>query len=549
MSEVIYLLAAVFAAASMLVLLMEELSHPYIPAYIGAGILTGLFVDASAFYTAAEIGVAFLVFIFGVKLEPDRLRSVASESQLMTTLQIASVGLLSLPVMLLVGVTVVEAIYLSIAVSLSSSLIGMQLLHKEIDIDLLHGRLAESSQLLQDVIAIIAVVALNSVHTSSNTVLTHVFLSLVVLGTGLLTRKYIYKFVADFIEEERELMVITSLGFLTAFVAAAEALNLSIVVGAFAAGMAISRFPYNVEVIDVMEPLKEFFILLFFVSVGALISIPSFKALLIAGVLLFFSQVVKPLVSVVALAKQGLNLRTAHLTGFNIDQISEFSLVIGLEAFLAGTIGFEAFHGLILAASTSFLISSYTSRHGELLYQKMNALDIWHPGKGRDEDSSHVEEGLENHVILIGFDTQGKIIAEALQEEGADFVVIENNPENLMEASEQVENYIFDDVMNESAWRKARAEKASLVISTVPFNKVTERLLQKDLKADLIVRCTTIEEASRFVDECLYVEVPELLVSEQLADHINGVLKDERYREELRRKNLLEIRELLSEQE
>jgi Kef-type K+ transport system membrane component KefB len=147
----------------------------------------------------------------------------------------------------------------------------MQLLNEEIEIDLLHGRLAESTQLIQDLIAIIAVIALNSIYSSSNTIIMHALMGVGLLISAGFFREYIFGRIAESIEEDRELMVLTSLAFLTSYIAVAQSLGLSTVVGAFAAGIAISKFPYNIEVVDTMEPLKDFFSVLFFVSIGALV--------------------------------------------------------------------------------------------------------------------------------------------------------------------------------------------------------------------------------------------------------------------------------------
>jgi CPA2 family monovalent cation:H+ antiporter-2 len=544
-SEILLLLTAVFTVSSVLILFLERYSHPYLPAYIASGLVIGQFLDPANFYSIAEIGIAFLVFVFGIKLEPERLKSVVRESQAMTTAQVTAVGALTFLAGLLLDLTVLDAVYLSITAALSSSLIGMQLLNKEIEIDLLHGRLAESTQLIQDLMAIIAVIALNSMYSTSNTIIIHALFGIGILASAGLIRRYLFSRIAELIDEDRELMVLASLGFLTSYIAVAQSLGLSTVVGAFAAGIALSKFPYNIEVVDTMEPLKDFFSVLFFVSIGALIVVPGLKTVLIASVLLFLSQVVKPAVAMTVLIHQGYDKRTAHLTGLNIDQISEFALVIAIQAFISGLLSQESFQGIILAASASFLISSYTSRHGEMIHRKLNWFEPFEPSNRKIEEKSSVD-GLENHVILVGYDTQGKLIAEALKGEG-DMVVIENNPDRINEVMEDEENYIFGDAMDKPTWEKANYSKASLILSTVPVERISKEILDLETDAAKVVRSEAMEEGSEFLEEAAYVEVPDLLASERLADHIKGVLDDPNYKYELRRRNLLEIRKLLNE--
>jgi CPA2 family monovalent cation:H+ antiporter-2 len=268
---------------------------------------------------------------------------------------------------------------------------------------------------------------------------------------------------------------------------------------------------------------------------------------MIAMVLLFFSQFIKPVVAITVLIKQGYNKRTAHLTGFNIDQISEFSLVIAIQAFISGILGAEAFQGIILAASASFLISSYTSRHGEEIHQRLEWFEPFKPSNRKIKEKSSAE-GLDDHVVLVGYDTQGKIIAEALEEEGEEFVVIENNPDKITEAQQKEDNYVFGDAMDRSTWDKANFRDATLIVSTIPVDRISREVLAIDTAADKTVRTSSMEDASEFVDDAAYVEVPDLMASERLADHIKGVLDDPNYKYELRRRNLLEIRKLLNEQ-
>jgi len=547
-SETLLLLTAVFAASSLFILFLEKYSHPYLPAYIASGLIIGYFVEPQSFYSIAEIGIAFLVFIFGINLEPERLKSVAKDSQAMATIQVSIVGILLFLTGLMIGLDTIDSLYISITGALSSSLIGMELLNKEIKIDLLHGRLTESTQIIHDLIAIIAVIALNSIYSSSNNIIAHVLLGAGLLVTAWLIRKYLFGKIAESIDQDRELLVLTSLGFLTGFIAISHVLELSTVVGAFSAGIAISKFPYNIEVADTMEPLKDFFSVLFFVSIGALVVYPTLETIIIAGLLLFYSQFVKPTVAITALIIQGYDKRTAHLTGFNIDQISEFALIISIQAFISGIISQPTFQGIILASSASYLISSYTSRHGEQIHQSLNQFEPFKPSKRKVKQKTNVKD-LKNHAIILGYDTQGQLIAEALKEEGEEFIVIENNPDKLNKAIENEENYVFGDAMDLPTWEKAQLEDAKVIVSTIPVETISEKILDLGDDTDKIIRADRMNEAAKFIEDSEYVEVPDLLASERLADHITGVLDDKNYKSELRRRNLLEIRKLLNEEE
>jgi len=103
--------------------------------------------------------------------------------------------------------------------------------------------------------------------------------------------------------------------------------------------------------------------------------------------------------------------------------------------------------------------------------------------------------------------------------------------------------------MDLPTWEKAQLEDAKVIVSTIPVETISEKILDLGDDTDKIIRADRMNEAAKFIEDSEYVEVPDLLASERLADHITGVLDDKNYKSELRRRNLLEIRKLLNEEE
>lgn len=547
LSELIEVLTLLFVTASFTLMILDRFNHPALPAYIIAGLILGPIIPEEDIINLSQIGIVFLVFIFGVKLDISRLKSVARESQFASTIQIGVIGLVGFAVGLLLDLTIIEALYLSVFASLSSSLVGLQLIDQEVQINLIHGRLAESIQLIQDIVALILIITLPAITSGGNIAAQLGFGSLLI-GTALVIRTYIFDYIGKLMDNSRELFMITSIAFLVGFIAISASLNLSIAVGAFAAGISVAKFPHNMEILDTTGSIKDFFSAVFFISLGALVTLPNMHTLLITLTLIILVTIVKPAVTILSLMSQEFDDRTAHLTGFSLDQISEFSLIIGITGYLSNTVSVDLFNGLILAATFTMISSAYTSRHDEMLYQKIRSID-WIPSRRKVPKSDDIGE-LERHIILIGYDTQGKRIVDALNTEDVDYVVIENDPEKVEDLREKEEPYIYGDVMDQYPWTEANFKEAQAIISTVPVMKVSEHILNLDTDADMIMRSETIEEASRLLDKgAIYVNVPEILSSEMLADHIEGVMQDENYREELRRRNLLEIRKFLQSEE
>jgi CPA2 family monovalent cation:H+ antiporter-2 len=191
---------------------------------------------------------------------------------------------------------------------------------------------------------------------------------------------------------------------------------------------------------------------------------------------------------------------------------------------------------VILATAFTMALSSYTDRHEHFLYEKFQYLFNSH------EKIDSTVEDPENHVILVGYDTQGRHILDEMKDE-AQVVVIEYDPEKIQAIEDRDADYVFGDVMHQKAWEQANYEEAELIVSTVPLRHVSDKIISLQTEADKILRTPDEEQAEQLLKEgATFVSVPKILASQRLAEHIEGVLNDQSYREELRRKNLLQLR-------
>ncbi len=550
MAEIFPVLALIFLASSVLLLVFNRFRHPAIPAYILAGVAIGAFIDGSDILFLIELGIGFLVFIFGVKTEPERIKSLAGESMLTTAIQIGFIGTAAFLTGLGIGFNYVNAFYLASAAALSSSLIGLEILEDPIRLDILHGRLAESIHLIQDIVAIGGILLVTAPSYTLAPVSLNVYHSLVLLTLALVFRQFLLPSLVEFTEGSTELLMMTSLSILTVFVGGSQLLNISPIVGAFTAGIAAARFPHNLEVLEVMSSFKDFFSTVFFVSLGALISFPSKAVLVISAFLIITTAFIKPAITALSLLSVGYDKRTAYLAGLSLDQISEFALIMAILAFISGSIHPALFDAIILSSAVTMVVSSYTTRHQEQIYLLLSRYELIDPNSRKIEKRTQVKEGLENHIIVLGYDPQGRRIAEELERKGEDFVVIENDPEKITEVGKNHDNYVFGDAMDFSTWRNARMNTASLIISTAPIQRISNRILELETEADIILRSESIVRAAEFLERgATYVEVPDVAASEKLTDHLVGVMDNRNYAEELRRRKLLELRQYMRDEE
>ena len=153
-------------------------------------------------------------------------------------------------------------------------------------------------------------------------------------------------------------------------------------------------------------------------------------------------------------------------------------------------------------------------------------------------------------MIVLGYDTQGKTVAEKLKEEDKEFLIIDNDPEKIADLDEKEENFVYGDVFEHETWEKADYQDAQLIISTVPLERVSMIALDLETDADIILRSESIEEAQKLIKEgAIYVNVPKILSSELLADHIEGLMENRLYREDLRRRSMLELKKFMQDRE
>ena len=527
----------------------DRFSHPALPAYIVAGLALGNLYSTQEVLNLTQIGLSFLVFVFGIKMDPSRLKSVAGDGLKTAGIQIVAVSALSVIVSRALGLTGFETFVFTATTSLSSTLVGLDLLEEEIDLNLAHGRLAESMHLSQDLMGLAALTILGASSYTMAAVSQSLVHGFGILVAALLFRRYLLDTLVALTDNSRELLMLTSITVLIGFLSLTELLQVSLAIGSFAAGLAVSKYPHKTDILDTVKPLKNFFSAIFFVSLGALLEPPSFQVIYISVSMLALTVLIKPFAVITPLVGLGQNKRTAYLTGFSIDQVSELALIIAIQAHITGTIGPAVFQSVIVTATVSMVVSSYTTKHGSRIYNLLSPYDHI-PSFPQKISEKLRQERPSDHVIVLGYDTQGERIVQELKEENEDFVVIDNDPEKITDLEEKKENFVYGDVLDHETWENAGYRKAELIVSTAPITKVSDTVLELETDADTILRAEDVTEAKRLMDKgATYVSVPEILSSELLTDHIEGIMENQSYREDLRRKSMLELRRFIQDTE
>lgn len=359
----------IFAGAAVLATCALYTRQPMLVAYVALGCLLGPFgmgwVDDPALLSeVAEFGIIFLLFLVGLDLQPSKLKNMVGESFLTaigTTLAFFALGF---SVMIGFGFTVIEASVTGIAASFSSTILGIKLLpttalhHRHV------GELVVALLLIQDLIAIMAILLLNGLGADSAalaTSLASIFIGLPLVGlVAFVGMKYGLLYLIKEFDAFQEYIFLLAIGWCLAIAHLAAYFGLSLEIGAFIAGVSLATSPISQYIAESLKPLRDFFLVLFFFTVGAALNIGLLPDVWMPAALLAALLIaIKPVTFAGLLKYQGEETNVAWEVGYRLGQASEFSLLLSYIAISNALVGDEA--ALIIQFSTvlTLVVSSY----------------------------------------------------------------------------------------------------------------------------------------------------------------------------------------------
>ena len=546
MSDLLTAVAILFIVAGPFLLLADRFDLPFVPLLIIAGSIAAFeplgVLDEEGMVTLAQFGIALLAFSFGARIELASVRTVLVDSEIAALGQIAIVGSLGAGVALLLGIELEGAIVVAAAAALSSTIIAGSLLQSEIRMDLVRGRLAESIHFVQDLVAVLVLLVLGAEAFTAELIAQQLGFGVVLLVGALAVNRYLFDVVARLAGNSDELMIVGVVSLLVLFMGVASAFSISIVVGAFAAGLSIRYDPLEfLGLFNGLESLEDFFVAIFFLTLGALGTTliiglddgAGIELLLLVGALVVLTAVVKPIVTTAILLRQGHNTRTAVLTSLSTDQVSEFALVIAIQAWVVdgatngGLIASEVFAGIVVAATITMISSSLTRRYDERIYELLTTVGRLDIRDRRTDEWSNVPDSLEDHVVIIGYGRQGKLLADACKSVDQQFVVVENDPVRWSSVVKDCSSYVFGDAVEPYTMSYANIDAAKILVSTVDSEPVSRRLVELTGKTDVVVRSSNEETAMELHEAgALNVVVSDALAGERLIQYMKMLLED-----------------------
>ncbi len=354
--------AAVLATAALLVRQALLISYIVLGALFGPWGLH-LIDDPETVKEIAHIGIIFLLFLLGLDLQPKELLGMVRKTTLVTLISSLIFAFIGAVLAFSFGFDPIECLVIGGAVTFSSTIIGLKLLPTTVLHHQRTGEIIVSILLLQDLLAIAMLLMLQGGSSEMNRMLHIVMLLLalpLMVGGGWLVARFMLIPLIRRFSKIKEYIFLMAIGWCLAMAELAGVLGLSHEIGAFIAGISLATSPIAIYIAESLKPLRDFFLILFFFSLGAgfnLEMLPAvvLPALLLAGLLLL----IKPWVFRRLLYHAGEDNERSREVGFRLGQLSEFSLLVAVLAYDLGEIGAEASYLIQLSTLFTFLVSTY----------------------------------------------------------------------------------------------------------------------------------------------------------------------------------------------
>ena len=478
--SVFYEIAALLALSALFGFIALVLKQPLIIAFVAAGILAGptwlrLITAGEALELLASMGIALLLFVVGLRLDLQVIRTLGRVSVLTGVGQMFFVSSIGFAVCQMLGFSTVHALYVAVALTFSSTIIVVKLLSDQREIDALHGRIAVGVLIVQD-IAVILVMIVLSAFGDADGERTPMVQGLVVMGKaalvigviGLLMR-FVLPPLVQLLARSQELLVLAAVAWALALAAGGDALGFSKEVGAFLAGVSLASTPFRDALSARLASLRDFLLLFFFLSLGASLDLSVAGAGFgVAIVLSLFVLVGKPVTVMVIMGILGYRKRVAFLTGISLAQISEFSLILGALGVELGHLDAETFSVITLVGLITITLSSYLILYSHPIYERLAPILRFMERKAPHQERE--SEGADDvwDCIVFGLGRYGSALAWNLEQSGLRVLGVDFDPEAVTAWRRQGRYARYGDGEDPEFAATLPLETSACVVSTAP---------------------------------------------------------------------------------
>lgn len=541
-------------------LITRILKQPLIIGYIISGIIVGpmflnLIGDAKTVYTFAELGIAFLLFVVGLHLSPKVIKEVGKVSfitgigQILFTL---SIGFITA---ILFGFDLLVSFYIAIALTFSSTIIIMKLISDKDALEKLYGKIAIGFLLVQDFVAIIVLIIITSMAGETSGGAGIMFFSTMLKGALLIAilapiSYFVLPKLSDFLSRSQEFLFLFSIawgfGLSILFLYA----GFSIEVGALIAGVLLSMSPYSYEISSKLKPLRDFFLIFFFIYLGSQMVFTNIGDVIVPTIVFALLIVVgNPLIVMTLMGFLRYTKKTSFMAGLTVAQIGEFSLIVVAMGVRVGHISGEVLSFLTLISLFTIFGCTYLIMFSEKLFNKFSkSLNVFERKKLREKEIPQ----KEYKYILLGYNRIGFSVIRALSKITKNFLVVDYDPRVVNHLKNKGIDTLYGDVDDSDFLEDLRISKASLIVSTIPEKEanllVLDVLKRNKSNPIKILTARQIQDAIELYEAGAdYVIMPHFLGGEYTANIIEKSKANRKLYEIEKNKELKQLKERLKE--
>ena len=539
MENIFSQLAVALSLSSLIGFVVLKFKLPLVIAYLLAGVVISILsiIDpghSPVFEALPEIGIAFVLFLIGMELDLREVRSLGLPVIVSAVGQVFITTLAGFVIATSLGFDPGVSLYLGLGLAFSSTVVVVKMLLEKRELTSLHGKLSVGILLIEDMIAIVVLMFISVSDSALGLGLQQslpiITLLLKAVGLFILTfllSRFVLERIFDAVAKSVELLFLTAVTWCFVFTTLAVVSGFSVVIGAFLAGIALASSPYHLQIQGKIKPLRDFFLTLFFVYLGLQANIVDvfsyWPTILIFTV---FALIVKPVIYIFLLGAFGFRKHTMFQSGLSLSQISEFSLVVLLVGVQAGIATQESLSVMAAVAILSIIFSSTLISNSKSIYRLVGRFVVIFEHHSKTHIfETHVDQDLDDHVVVIGAHQVGGPVVNYLHREKIPTIVLDFNPHIVQEYRQRGVNIIYGDAGDPEILEGLQLNKSRLIISTANDLTDNEMIIleakKKKSQATIVVRANDKEHAQILTElGADYVILPEQVSGDFLLTHL-----------------------------
>ncbi len=529
--------AIIVVTATAIGFVAKQTGQPTIVAYIFTGLLLGpVFLDIVAeegiVELMAELGLGFLLFLLGIEMRFDDIQDILRPIVVIAVLQTVLQTALAFAVAWVLGFTLIETVIIALATVFGATPIIVKLLTDKDEITTLPGKIDVGVLIVQDIylvflLAMLSAGGLGSITDIGLTMATILVMVSFIAIFSLASSRYLLPRLFRRIADDKDVFFVIGIAWAFLFIVVAEELGLSVEVGAFLAGISLAQLPYSKELEERISPITDFFILVFFASIGLRLAADNLLAYWVEAVIASAVLMVGNFwIMFYLIDREKFSVETSFLGSLNLVQVSEFSLVVGGIAVAQGFVDTDILGYLSLMALLTMTLSTYIINYNHEIYDRVK------PWFARFESEEKRDVSLpeyRNHAVAIGYDEITERALPLLKERFGEVVIIDRQTAHIEQLREEGEyEHIYGDFKHSEIRKPAGLKRADFVLSSTAQPEHNRRLLE-EVPEGTIVFC----EAERIADAeelydlgAHYVILSTHLTGEKLVDYLDSYFAD-----------------------